>query len=232
MALETINRHLANLRADLAFEPSFPTVVEGPFPEAQLSNALKRFLIRKHVPFLAPDHEGDLLLSFKNINADQKRRVAYGLWADAARMPRGSRFDVIYGALLRQAQGHLVHGDKDYLRLEELLAADLAAGYRVVRLNGKLFVRSEGRWRPARSSLPSGAEAIWDRGVIISRNFGRVIVPPHLRDGVMVPGYTRNGHGEGPALVRDEPMEMLCAERELDGTNLAWVHAIIDREAA
>lgn len=97
-------------------------------------------------------------------------------------VPRNSRFDTIYGALLRQAGGHPIYGDDKYNELEELLAAELAEGYRVVRLDGRLFIRSGNRWRAARLA-PIVGEASWERGVIVSRNFGRAIVPPFIRDG-------------------------------------------------
>lgn len=55
--------------------------------------------------------------------------------------------------------------------------------------------------------------------MIVSRNHGRVIVPPHWRDGQLVPGYTRNGPGEGPSKQRKQPLEMRCIERPISGTD-------------
>ena len=79
---------------------------------------------------------------------------------------------------------------------------------------------------------PPESVAVWHDGVIVSKNHGRVIVPPHLRHGELAKGYTRNAPGEGPATPRDEPVTMRCADRPLDGTNLAWVHAFHDFEDA
>lgn len=221
LALVTIERLIRHLRCALQPDDVFLPPQDDQFG-SMLENAFKTFVIRRHVPFITNAH--DMFVIFGKVTAGRRKELAKGVWADAARMPRDARFDTVYGALLRQAEGHPIYGDDDYRRLEALLAADLEAGYRVVRLDGHLFIRSDNRWRPARLAPVSG-EASWERGVIVSRNFGRVIVPPFIRDGEIVPGYTRNGPGEGPSEPRSEPVTMRCLDRPLHDANLHWIHA-------
>lgn len=219
-ALITIERMIRHLRVSLTPQEFFKMPEDVRY-QAQIEGALQRFIIKRHVPFLSSP--GDLLYAFEILPKSKKKKIAKGVWADAARMPRNSRFDTIYGALLRQAEGHPIYGDDDYRRLEALLAADLAAGYRVVRLNGKLFIWSNNRWRAA--TTDPRAEADWNRGEIISRNYGRVIVPPHRKHGELMPGYTRNGPGEGPAERRPQAVIFRCVDRPIPNTNLQWLHA-------
>lgn len=152
--------------------------------------------------------------------------------ADAAGLPRDAQFAHIYGAFMRSAEGHPVFGDRDYRKLEALLSDSLRDGFQVVRMGGRLFVWSNRRWRPVQEERSMAGIADWTRGVIVSRNHGRVIVPPHRRDGELVPGNARNGPGEAPSKQREQPLEMRCIERPISGTDQAWLHAYHAWEAA
>ena len=218
-SLITIQRLIRHLRQ--ALRPNQPFCFpEGNYRSLRIEHALDQFLIKRALPFAPNCME---IFGFQSASKANKDKAAKRLWAAAARMPHDARFDTIYGALLRQAEGHPVFGDADYRRLEALLAADLAAGFHVVRIDGNLFIYSKGRWRAATTDRAVTVD--WSKGRIVSRNYGRVIVPPHRREGEMVDGYTRNGPGEGPAEARETPFTMRCVDRPIEGTNLNWIHA-------
>lgn len=221
-ALLTISRLVQHLRYSLRQESKFV------FPEKStynswIENALKEFIFRRHLPFMVDVSQFQYI--FEKMTQAEKRKLAKQVWANAARMPTDARFDSIYGALLRQAEGHPIYGNVDYKRLETILAADLIAGFKVVQLGGRLFIHSQGRWHAGRLAPLADAGSDWTRGTIVSRNYGRVIVPPYRQEATLIPGYTRNGPGEGPSEVRKKPVEMKCINRPVKDTNLNWIHA-------
>lgn len=221
-ALLTINRLIQHLRFSLREDAKFILPGKNIY-SSWTQDSLEKFILKRHLPFV--QDVSAFRYGFPKMPLSKKRKIVKQVWADAARVSGDARFDTIYGALLRQAEGHPIYGDADYKRLETLLAADLQAGYRVVQLNGRLFIRNSGRWRAGRLAPHVEGEPDWARGTIISRNYGRVIVPPFRRDQELVPGYTRNGSGEGPSEVRDKPVEMKCLNRPVENTNLNWIHA-------
>ena len=221
-SLLTISRLIQHLRFSLRQDAKFV------FPEKSrynswIESSFKEFILRRHLPFVIDVSAFQYI--FEKMTIADKKRFCKQVWADAARMSSDVRFDAIYGSLLRQAEGHPVYGDAEYKQLEALLAADLLAGYRVVQLDGRLFIHSRGRWHAGRLAPIVDVETDWTRGTIVSRNFGRIIVPPYRREGTLTPGYTRNGPGEGPSEVRKEPVEMKCFNRPIMDTNLNWIHA-------
>jgi hypothetical protein len=230
MSLVAIERLIDRLRSQLRGDTSFELAPADNLYDAQIAGAVEDHFILRRYPFLT--RISDFRLSLPALTQARRKEVVRGLWADAAGLPRDARFDHIYGMLLRSAEGHPVFGDRDYRRLEALLADALRDGFQVVRMGGRLFVWSNKRWRPMQEDRSKAGIADWTRGMIISRNHGRVIVPPHRRDSELVPGYTRNGPGEGPSKQRKQPLEMRCIERPIGGTDQAWLHAYHAWEAA
>lgn len=223
----TIERFIDKLRMDLRQEmgePQLPTL------DGKLTNALhyeaavQDIAIQRRYPFVT--RTSDIRYAIGNrLPKDRRVQIAKGFWADAAGLPRSTRFDRVYGMILKSAEGHPVYGDNDYRRLLSLLADALKDGFEIARIGGLLYVHGSGRWRPIREDSTKLGEASWKDGVIISRNYGRLIVPPHRRDGELIPGYTRNGPGEGASLPRSTALRMLCVERPISKTDLAWLHA-------
>ncbi|MGP3726356.1 hypothetical protein [Cereibacter sphaeroides] len=230
MSLVAIERLIDRLRSQLPADTSFALAPDDALSDAQIAGAIQDHFILRRYPFLT--QTWDLKRSLQHLNKAERKTVARGFWADAAGLPRNARFDRIYGALLRSAEGHPVFGDRDYRKLEALLADALRDGFLVVRMADRLFVWSGRRWQPMREDRSKVGVADWTRGMIVSRNHGRVIVPPHWRSGELVPGYTRNGPGEGPSKQRKQPLEMRCVERPISGTDQAWLHAYHAWEAA
>lgn len=230
MSLVTIERLIDRLRSQLGGDTPFELAPDDSLYDAQISGAIQDHFILRRYPFLT--RPSDFRLSLPALTQARRKEVVRGFWADAAGLPRDARFDHIYGALLRSAEGHPVFGDQDYRKLEVLLADALRDGFQLVRMGGRLFVWSNRRWRPMQEDRSKAGIADWTRGVIVSRNHGRVIVPPHRRAGQLVPGYTRNGPGEGPSKQRKQPLEMRCIERPISGTDQAWLHAYHAWEAA
>ncbi|WP_246103750.1 hypothetical protein [Yersinia kristensenii] len=61
------------------------------------------------------------------------------------------------------------------------------------------------------SGITSGGNAIWKEGTIISKNHGRIVVLPYMKEnGEQVKGYTKNAPNDGKALPRykDEYVEL------------------------
>jgi hypothetical protein len=230
MSLVAIERLIDRLRTQLPADAAFELPPDDSLYDAQISGAIKDHFILRRYPFLT--QAWDFKLSLPALTQAKRKEIARGFWADAAGLPRDARFDRIYGTLLKSAEGHPVFGDRDYRKLEALLAEALKEGFQVVRIGGRLFVWSNRRWRPMQEDRSKAGVADWTQGVIVSRNHGRLIVPPHRRDGQLVPGYTRNGPGEGPSKQRNQPLEMRCIERPISGTDQAWLHAYHAWEAA
>ncbi len=223
MSLVAIERLIDRLRIQLGGDTSFKLAPDDNLYDIQIAGAIEDHFILRRYPFLT--RTSDFRLSLPALTQARRKDVVRGLWADAAGLLRDARFDHIYGTLLRSAEGHPVFGDRDYRKLEALLADALQDGFHVVRMGGRLFVWSNRRWHFMQEDRSKAGIADWTRGMIVSRNHGRVIVPPHRRDGELVPGYTRNGPGEGPSKQRKQPLEMRCIERPIGGTDQAWLHA-------
>ena len=223
MSVVAIERLIDRLRAALQIDTPFEAELDDESWDAQLQGALEDHFIRRRYPFATSTTA--FRLHLPSLTKARRKEVVRSLWADAAGLPHGTRFDRVYGALLRAAEGHPIFGDRDYRRLEALLADALTNGTHVVRAGGVVFIRISDRWRAVRVEPGPTGEATWTEGEIISRNHGRVVVPPHRRDGVLTPGYTRNGPGEGPSKARPAAVRMRCVEKPLSGTDLAWLHA-------
>lgn len=106
----------------------------------------------------------------------------------------------------------LLPGAIDMLQLQpmkEMLAAALAAGRHAVVLDRFVFwYEPEGGigWTVKEIGAHDSAHADaveWAAGTIISKNFGRIVVLPFIKDdGTHVAGHTRNAAGDGPARPR------------------------------
>jgi len=101
--------------------------------------------------------------------------------------------------------------------MKEMLAEALAAGRHAVVLDRFVFwYEPEGGigWTVKEIGAYDAAHADaveWAAGTIISRNFGRIVVLPFIKDdGTHVAGHTRNAPGDGPAKPRkpDEAKEI------------------------
>jgi hypothetical protein len=222
-SLITIERFIDRRRMELVHPDRFVLEVSDLSRDYWVRSALREHFIRKRYPFLTST--SGFHLNLERCTKERRKEVTRAFWADAVGLPHDARFDRIYGAMLRAAPGHPIKGDEDYKRLEALLAEVLREGNQIVRLGDRVFQYSEDRWRAMRTDPGSEGEATWSEGWIISRNHGRLVVPPHRRDGTLVPGYTRNGPGEGPSTRRASPLHMRCIERPLSGTDLMWIHA-------
>lgn len=93
--------------------------------------------------------------------------------------------------------------------MKDMLADALAAGRHAVVLDRFVFwYEPDGGmgWTVKEIGTPDKADANaveWAAGTIVSRNFGRIVVLPFIKDdGVHVSGHTRNGPGDGPAKPR------------------------------
>lgn len=93
--------------------------------------------------------------------------------------------------------------------MKRLLAQALAEGRRAVVLDRFVFwYEEEGGigWTVKEVGTAKGERdepAEWLAGTIISKNFGRIVVLPFIKNnGERVSGYTRNGPGDGPAKPR------------------------------
>lgn len=92
--------------------------------------------------------------------------------------------------------------------VQRLLAEALARGERMLVSNGIVFWYENGGeigWEIKETSSNREAEnaTIWKEGVILSKNHGRLIILPYIKDdGEKVGGYTKNAPNDGPALPR------------------------------
>ena len=93
--------------------------------------------------------------------------------------------------------------------VKRLLDEALAVGKRALVIGSFVFwYEREGEigWvvKALGSSKAGGdGDTIWEAGKIISKNHGRIVVLPYLKDnGEHVSGYTKNVAGDGPALPR------------------------------
>lgn len=93
--------------------------------------------------------------------------------------------------------------------VKRLLAENLAAGRRVLVCNGIVFWYEEDGgvgWQVKTTAPASKSEdgaTIWKEGTIISKNHGRLVILPYIKEnGEYVPGHTRNAPHDGPALPR------------------------------
>ncbi|WP_170790253.1 hypothetical protein [Ruegeria lacuscaerulensis] len=221
-SLVTIERTIDAVRAN--YSPTrFESDVTHKSTKEQVRAALQEHFIKQKYPFLIDVKV--VQYSISGLPKARARKQARKLWADVVGRPHDARFDSIYGDILRFSKGHKLFGDRDYQKLEEMLSEALSAGISLVSLRGLLFVRSENNWRPVRVHPDVKSEAVWEQGRVVSNNYGRLIIPPHIRDGELVDGYTRNGPGEGCSALRDEPLIMKCKELQVEDTNLAWVHS-------
>lgn len=93
--------------------------------------------------------------------------------------------------------------------MKEMLAEALAAGHHAVVLDRFVFwYEPEGGigWmvKEIGAHDKANSDAVeWAAGTIISKNFGRIVVLPFIKDdGTRVSGHTRNAAGDGPAKPR------------------------------
>ena len=93
--------------------------------------------------------------------------------------------------------------------MKEMLAEALAAGSHAVVLDRFVFwYEPEGGigWTVKEIGAHDSAQADaveWAAGMIVSKNFGRIVVLPFIKDdGTRVAGHTRNAPGDGPAKPR------------------------------
>lgn len=108
--------------------------------------------------------------------------------------------------------------------VKRMLAEALSNGHRVVIAAGFVFwyeddsnigwvVKSVGR-----ESDGEKGETIWHEGTIISKNHGRIVVLPYIKDnGEKVQGHTKNSAHEGAALPRHSAEYLELPFRILDG---------------
>jgi hypothetical protein len=108
--------------------------------------------------------------------------------------------------------------------MKDMLAEALAAGRHAVVLDRFVFwYEPEGGvgWtvKEIGAHDKASADAVeWAAGTIISRNFGRIVVLPFIKDdGTHVSGHTRNAAGDGPAKPRRPGEEKEIAFTRLQG---------------
>jgi hypothetical protein len=108
--------------------------------------------------------------------------------------------------------------------IKRMLAEALAQGKRVLVWGPYVFWHeannSLGWIVKERSSDGGGAdgEALWQEGTICSKNHGRIVVLPYIKeDGTCVKGHTKNAPHDGPALPRHPDEIVEIPFEELDG---------------
>lgn len=101
--------------------------------------------------------------------------------------------------------------------VKKILAEALAQGLRIVVLGGFVFwYETSGTvgWcvkSVAGSSSEEEADTLWLEGTIVSKNHGRIVVLPYIKEnGDLVQGHTKNAAHDGRALPRhpDEYLEL------------------------
>jgi hypothetical protein len=101
--------------------------------------------------------------------------------------------------------------------VKRILADALTQGLRIVVLGGFVFWyedRGAMGWTiksVASESAGGNGETIWYEGTILSRNHGRIVVLPYIKEnGERVQGHTKNAAADGKALPRhrDEFLEL------------------------
>jgi len=108
--------------------------------------------------------------------------------------------------------------------MKDMLAEALAEGRHAVVLDRFVF------WYEADGSVgwsvkelgahdKTNADAVeWAAGNIVSKNFGRIVVLPFIKDdGTHVSGHTRNAPGDGPAKPRKPGEEKEVGFKRLQG---------------
>ncbi|NOT88343.1 MAG: hypothetical protein HOP03_09170 [Lysobacter sp.] len=108
--------------------------------------------------------------------------------------------------------------------IKRMLAEALVQGKRVLVWGSYVFWyeshNSPGWIVKERSSGADGTdgEAMWREGTICSKNHGRIVVLPYIKeDGVRVTGHTKNAPHDGPALPRHPDDIIEIPFEELDG---------------
>jgi len=92
--------------------------------------------------------------------------------------------------------------------VKKLLADALARGERVIVSNGIVFWYENNTigWQVKQTSYSAReeeGETIWQEGTILSKNHGRLVVLPYIKeDGEQVKGHTKNGPKDGRAKPR------------------------------
>ncbi len=144
-----------------------------------------------------PYHAGD-----KTVQIAERAKIANG-FGIGAREHWGQVKAKIRALLLPRANQLL-----QLASVQRLLAEALARGERVLVSNGIVFwYETDGQigWRvkETASTKDSDGETIWKEGTIISKNHGRLVVLPYIKEsGEQVSGHTKNAPHDGKALPR------------------------------
>lgn len=107
--------------------------------------------------------------------------------------------------------------------VQRMLAEALARGDRVLVSNGIVFwYEPDGEigWRVKETATATraGSETIWKEGTILSKNHGRLVVLPYIKEsGELVSGHTKNAPHDGRALPRHPDCYVEVPFRLYDG---------------
>lgn len=203
-----------------------------------IQDKLKRMPYLRHVLFSPADYP-QMWTSDDGVTWESPESWKYTKWAvkrsvadraeitDAFGIDPLCHWGVTRGKLLRLIKSgwlDLAH------RSDVKTALDKARerGIDLVIIQSRAFVWSDSEWRERdvdrkRSTMQGAGSQAWLKAEIVSRNYGRVIVLPFVRDdGVVVPGHTRNPPHEGKSPPRATPHIFSFAVYDELGRDDAW----------